>query len=361
MTDGPQSPADRAFADTEPHQSSQSFAFTGSGSEYFRIWIVNLLLTLATLGIYSAWAKVRRTKYFYHNTLIDGSSFEYHGKPIAILKGRAIAVLLFVAYNTMIESGSGWLALGAFVGMAAALPWLLWKSLQFRAFNSSWRGVRFGFGGSAGEAYKTFLLWPVLAVVSLYTLLPFAHHQIKSWQHSRIRFGQTSFSMTRCVKGFYGAYLLAVGALFIGLLFLMGLGVFSALGAAKSPAQQHEAVRSVMLGVGTLYLILLAAGPMLAAKIFNTVWSHTQLGAHQFESRIPLGRAAFVGVTNLLGIAFTLGLFIPWAAVRWAKLRAEHLTLHSQGSLEEFAAAAQAQAKAFGEGVADLGDFDLGL
>jgi uncharacterized membrane protein YjgN (DUF898 family) len=27
---------------------------------YFRIWIVNLLLTIATLGIYSAWAKVRR-------------------------------------------------------------------------------------------------------------------------------------------------------------------------------------------------------------------------------------------------------------------------------------------------------------
>ena len=34
--------------------------FVGTGSEYFRIWIVNLLLTIVTLGIYSAWAKVRR-------------------------------------------------------------------------------------------------------------------------------------------------------------------------------------------------------------------------------------------------------------------------------------------------------------
>ena len=28
--------------------------FTGSGSEYFRIWITNTFLTIVTLGIYSA-------------------------------------------------------------------------------------------------------------------------------------------------------------------------------------------------------------------------------------------------------------------------------------------------------------------
>ena len=34
------------------------FKFTGKASEYFGIWIVNLFLSLITLGIYSAWAKV---------------------------------------------------------------------------------------------------------------------------------------------------------------------------------------------------------------------------------------------------------------------------------------------------------------
>ena len=47
--------------------------FTGSGSEYFKIWIVNVLLTIVTLGIYSAWAKVRRLRYFYNNTRFAGS------------------------------------------------------------------------------------------------------------------------------------------------------------------------------------------------------------------------------------------------------------------------------------------------
>ena len=68
------------------------FEFRGNGGEYFRIWIVNLLLTIVTLGIYSAWAKVRRLRYFYGNTLLDGHSFEYHGRPLAILKGRLIVV-----------------------------------------------------------------------------------------------------------------------------------------------------------------------------------------------------------------------------------------------------------------------------
>eukprot|EP01031_Cornospumella_fuschlensis_P012127 gene12127-14827_t len=48
-------------ADTVPDGLPQSYPlrieFTGSGSEYFRIWVVNLLLLLVTVGIYYPWAK----------------------------------------------------------------------------------------------------------------------------------------------------------------------------------------------------------------------------------------------------------------------------------------------------------------
>src|ERR1700739_359859 len=73
--------------------------FHGSGGESFRIWIVNLLLTIVTLGIYSAWAKVRRQQYFYRNTELAGSSFEYHGQPLSILKGRIVAIGLLLIYK----------------------------------------------------------------------------------------------------------------------------------------------------------------------------------------------------------------------------------------------------------------------
>ena len=71
--------------------SAEPVSFTGTGGEYFKIWIVNLALTIVTLGVYSAWAKVRRLQYFYRHTRLAGAGFDYHGDPIAILKGRIIA------------------------------------------------------------------------------------------------------------------------------------------------------------------------------------------------------------------------------------------------------------------------------
>src|SRR3569623_2722255 len=76
----PRSAAASAQAQTtdpaEPTSGPQHFEFTGTGPEYFRIWIVNLLLTLSTLGIYTAWAKVRRVQYFYRNTRVADSVFD---------------------------------------------------------------------------------------------------------------------------------------------------------------------------------------------------------------------------------------------------------------------------------------------
>ena len=49
--------------------------FSGSAREYFRIWIVNLCLTLLTAGIFSAWAKVRKKRYYYSHTTLMGLLF----------------------------------------------------------------------------------------------------------------------------------------------------------------------------------------------------------------------------------------------------------------------------------------------
>lgn len=37
------------------NKSLHRVAFKGEGGEYFSIWLVNLLLTIITLGVYSAW------------------------------------------------------------------------------------------------------------------------------------------------------------------------------------------------------------------------------------------------------------------------------------------------------------------
>ena len=205
------------------------FTFTGRGSEYFRIWIVNLALTIVTLGIYSAWAKVRRLKYFYLNTALAGGSFDYHGDPKAILKGRIIAVGLLGIYQF-----SGWIS--PFLGLAAmallglVFPWLIVRSLKFRMYNSSYRGLRFSFRGTTREGYSVFLLMPVLAAFTLYLLAPLAHQRIKRYQHTNSWYGNTRFGFSATPGKFFGLYLKL-----LGLAVVVILVVVAAMGVMHSP------------------------------------------------------------------------------------------------------------------------------
>lgn len=87
------------------NQQRHAVLFHGRSGEYFSIWLVNALLTLVTLGIYSAWATVRRRRYFFGNTEIAGDRFDYHARPVDILKGRIIVfvglVLFFILSSVL--------------------------------------------------------------------------------------------------------------------------------------------------------------------------------------------------------------------------------------------------------------------
>src|SRR5690606_5071909 len=142
-----------------------AFSFTGNASEYFRIWIVNMALTVVSLGVYSAWAKVRNRQYFLRHTWLDGASFDYTAQPTNILKGRAIVaaafVLVYVA-NLVTPVLGGLLAFG----MVLLVPWAVTSSLAFNARNTTYRNIRFGFTGTAGEAAGLYLLTMLLQVVT---------------------------------------------------------------------------------------------------------------------------------------------------------------------------------------------------
>jgi uncharacterized membrane protein YjgN (DUF898 family) len=126
--------------------------FTGSGSEYFRIWIVDLLLILVTLGLYLPFAKARRIRYFYANTLVDGQALSFHGDAWKMFRGFVLLVVLMAVY-----SGAGHFsptaAFIAFLILCAVWPALWRASLQFRLANTSWRGLRMRFDGSLKAAY----------------------------------------------------------------------------------------------------------------------------------------------------------------------------------------------------------------
>ncbi|WP_050476891.1 YjgN family protein [Herbaspirillum rhizosphaerae] len=338
----------------------EAFSFSGRGSEYFRIWIVNLLLSVVTLGIYSAWAKVRRLRYFYDNTTVAGTSFEYHGNPMAILKGRVITVVLLFGYQFAFKLNPllGLLVLIAFL---AAMPWLIWRSLQFKLYNTSYRGIRFGFRGNAAGAYKVYLWLPLLTFFTLYLLTPFTHQRIKRFQHTESRFGASHFSFTGSVGAFYKTYLIGFGIYLAGF-----IAILLTVGASAYPFMSDQSfgaghVFSFVLVILALYAWTFLMYPLFLTLMQNLIWNHTRLGEHRFHSGMRWGRMMFIAFTNIIGIVCTLGLYTPFAQIRALRYRIESMSLHPAGSLDEFIADNEPSGSAMGEGMTDLLDFDLSL
>ncbi len=352
-------------SNSHPSDTPIRFSFSGTGSEYFRIWIVNLLFSILTLGIYSAWAKVRRTRYFYGSTSVAGTSFEYHGNPVAILKGRIIAVLLIIIYNIAFEM-SDLIGLLMLLLVMALTPWLIWKSLQFKLYNSSYRGIRFGFRGALKQIYWVYLALPILTMLSAFLLTPFTHQRVKKFQHQESRFGTSHFSFSGSVGSFYLAYLLVFVIWLVGVIAIsvtLGGSLFAIITADAMDREAASAAGAagIVLFLGVLYVWMFLLFPIFATLIQNLIWNHTQLGQHRFLSDMKWTRMAFITITNIIGIICTLGLFLPFAQIRAMKYRVECMALQPDGSLENFIAASQQQVSATGEGVADLLDFDLSL
>ena len=337
----------------------ENFSFAGDGGEYFRIWIVNLLLTIVTLGIYSAWAKVRREQYFHRNLLLDGSGFDYHGQPIPILKGRIVAFLLLVALSTA-QNIDPVLYGVALVLLLPVVPWLAVKAFRFRAHNTSYRGLRFSFHGTYRQAFKVFIGYGLLAMVTFWLAFPLFYRQLRKFVLDNTRFGSTSFECSVTIGAIYRIFLFPA---LIMLLLMIGLivVVISAFAGRENP------LLMVFLGAAFMLIPLLLISiqallvPYIQARTANAVWNSTSLGPHAFVSRLPVGGYIGLTVVNWLAIIGTLGLFIPWARVRVARYRAEHLAMAVSGSLDDFLAAEATAASALGDETAEMFDLDIGL
>lgn len=173
---------------------AQSFAFRfhGKGSEFFRIWIVNIALSVLTLGIYSAWAKVRTGRYFYEHTLLDQGRFSYLANPIAILKGRAIAVAAFLLYSVLM--GIPLLGIIVFLSLAVITPWFIVRAIRFGARVSAFRNIRFDFNGPIGEAVLLFVVGPVLMMLSLGIATPWLTYRFHRFYVQHHTLGKAKFA-----------------------------------------------------------------------------------------------------------------------------------------------------------------------
>jgi len=388
-----------AAAAAAPHAGGyrMTMRFTGSGSEYFRIWIVNLLLILVTIGLYYPFAKVRRLRYFYGNTKLGGEEFDFHGNPWKMLRGFLLMAALLGAYG-LATNASPWAALVALLLLAGIWPALFRASMQFRLANTSWRGLRFHFEGTLGSVYRA--LAPMLVLLVMYLgafgfiapqgdqppqaapnsvavaltglggvlvalLTPWFWYTIKRYQHGHYALGPVRTELRAGAGGFYSIFLKASGIGLLLVLPLIALGAWLALslgrpGGAGSVLRFALAVPLLMM---LCYLaMLVVVGSFITARMQNLVWSNTRSRELRFVSRVPVGALIKLTTKNWLLIGLTLGLYVPFARVARTRLLLESMEVLTRHPPEVLTAALRGMGgDGAGDASADLLGFDVGL
>lgn len=352
---------------------SNSVDFRGNAKEFFRIWIVNTLLTIVTLGIYSAWAKVRTNRYFYGNTFLQDTSFGYHAKPIQILKGRiivAIGIGLYVLLAYQVPGTEGLMIL-AFLLLT---PWLIVKSLIFRMANTSYRNIRFGFNGTVGQSYIVGIKSFIYTVFTLGIAIFWADWARSSFVINGIQFGRSKFATNCTARNFFSIYIRMIG---ISILLFGIFGVIFALITGALEGYMLEAFertgtskdQTMVVGIGMAVLTMLVNLPIylflfsyLEVRKFNLLASTTSVdGAHHLQSTMKLGAFYKIYLTNMIAIILSLGLLIPWAKIRITRYRLSHVQVLVAGNLDQIVASENKASSATGEEIGDYMDLDLGF
>jgi uncharacterized membrane protein YjgN (DUF898 family) len=355
---------------TEPAEKSiqpqpYTLKFTGSAGEYFRIWIVNTFLTVITLGIYAAWAKVRTRRYFYANTKLADYPFEYTANPVAILKGN-----LILAGGIVIIGIANYIypLLGDFFGIAFAiiLPFLIYKSLRFRAQNSAYRNIRFRFSGTLGQSYRTYFWLPLIIPFTIGLLYPYWALRRKDYFFNNLYYGSAK-------NNFYGesgpVYRIYISC---ALIFIMGVvlififfgfpTLFSQVGG--DPSERGNMILTPFLAFLPLFFFMIVytfIDQFIFARLNNYCWGQNYLEKVRFESTLKAINLIWIRLSNIAAILFSIGLLIPWAKVRRAKYILDNLRVITDSTLEEFTAVVAPEESALGEAATDFFDVEIGL
>ncbi len=386
----------RSFdATSRPVPSEQHYAvrFDGSGGEYFRIWIVNLLLTLVTFGLYYPFAKVRKLRYFYASTSVAGHGFDFHGNPWRMLRGYPLVGALFALYSFAgnVSPAAG---LIAFLAIAALWPALLRASLRFRLANTSWRGLRLRFTGTMGGAYKAVLwlfapgalligavafdqpqaagaapslaatLLPLVVMLATLALMPVFLWALKRYQHDNYQLASVRTRLAAGVGAFYGLFLRALGVLWLtGAVAGVLVGVLAIAMALTGQAGSGMAVVLTAAGAIVGYaLTIIVLYPYFTSRMQNLVWSRTESRSLRFHSELRFRPLLVLTLKNWLLVLLTLGLYWPFAAIATARMRLEAVSVVARTDLEALVARSrEREDDAAGDAAGDLFGIDVGL
>ncbi|GAA6121044.1 YjgN family protein [Acidovorax sp. FG27] len=387
--------------------------FTGQGGEYFRVWIVNLLLTIVTLGLYTPWARRRTAQYFYGHTLVAGSPLEFTAQQRRMVVGFLVLVGITVAYQIAANTGQDLVA-GLFIlGGALLAPFIWGSAMRFRLGNTRWRGLRLQFTARWAEIYRA--SWPVFAFALIWIVVSYGLHAM--WQDIppdpargrrlpgqitapmwgllalglvlsvlcviRLEYNYRSLLVLRARLGdepgrwkpvymdFVKIWLATVAVFILCAVLLSALvaaaagGIVAWAAAARSGGFGLFLLIAIIVSfVVALFMVLVATAPARAyreARMFQLTWDNVGLGRiARFKCQLRTGSYVALRLRNMLFTALTLGFFRPFAMVSEYRMKLESVTLYVKGGVDQVAGRlVEQQRDGIGDALADAAGLDL--
>jgi uncharacterized membrane protein YjgN (DUF898 family) len=332
--------------------------FHGNGGGLFKIMLINWILTILTLGIYSFWGKTKVRRYLCEHSSFVGDRFYYHGTGGELFKGALIFGGIFGLFNLGIYS------IGQFWGMEAQiaaqavmplfivllLPVIMVGAFRYRLSRTAWRGIRFSFRGKRKSALWLYVKGYLLILLTAGFYMPFFTANAQRFWIRGSYFGSQPFKYDGEGKDIVQAYLLVV------LAYLLMVGVPTLI-PVLLPEIGEEVVGMVMMA---MYIPLVIAFLWYTVYIARYHWSKTEFAGGRFNYDATAWQWFLLNFTNFLIIVCTLGFGIPWATIRSRQFLADHLTVVGNMQLSQVVQEAQ-KSSALGEGAADGFDMDIDI
>jgi len=310
------------------NQAAYSIQFHGQGAEYFGISIVNLLLTVITLGLYYPWAKARQLQYLYGATEFNESRFVFSGTGKEMFAGFIKAILIFAVLFAILgvciflELPLAGILL-FYLGLFCLIPLAIHGSYKYRMSRTSWRGIRMGYRGDREELIKVFFSGLFLTLVTLGIYGAWFTMNLRNYVLNKVRFGTLHFKY----QGLGADY------------FILNL-------------------KGYFLTIITLGIYFFWWQKDLFNYYINNLSLENEKGdTISLRSKATGGSFFLLALGNLFILIFTLGLGYAWVVTRTLRFIFGKIELSGNLELENILQSEPAFTDATGEDISDLLDF----
>jgi uncharacterized membrane protein YjgN (DUF898 family) len=349
---------DDAFrAETPPNRLS----FFGIGGTLFGIHIVNVLLTLLTLGVYRFWGKVRTRRYLWSQMEFAGDRFAYHGTGRELLIGFLRALIAFgvpIGLTQILELTFPVGEIGSiFISLVVYLLFLIFAAVavvgarRYRLSRTSWRGIRFSFRGRTIDYVKLLIKGTFLNLLTFGLYLPIDTIRRQQFLLSHSYIGNKAFQFDGQERELFRIFLftLVFPALVVFTLALMTLLLLLSSGTTSVVIS----LVVLLIGVGVCFLVY-------SVKKQRYLWNHTYFATARFSSTLAVGPFLSLHLSNMLLLIVTLGFAWPWTVVRKMHFLTTYLSV--EGPLKFSTIQQEAHgSSAMSEGLAGILDADVDI